>query len=99
MIVFEAISCFLYFDLDFLIFFRGIAKKVAPFFVNVATLLQMSLEVIKFPLPTALGGNHFLWQRIRWYWPSSDKCVLFVKVANTSCQYPQRNVRGVAGTL
>jgi hypothetical protein len=25
--------------------------------------------------------------------------VLFVKVANTSCQYPQRNVRGVAGTL
>jgi hypothetical protein len=34
-------------------------QKVASFFVNGASLLQMSLKVIQGPLPTALGGNQY----------------------------------------
>jgi hypothetical protein len=35
------------------------AKKVAISFVNAVALLQMSLEVIQYPLPTALEGSQY----------------------------------------
>jgi hypothetical protein len=38
-------------------FYRGIARKVVPFFVNLTTLLQMFLAVIQGPLPIAQEAN------------------------------------------
>jgi hypothetical protein len=67
-----------------------------PLFVNWATLLQMSLEVVQDSLPTALEGNQYpLAKNQRVYWLPSDKSVLFVKVANTLRGICQR----VANTL
>jgi hypothetical protein len=41
-------------------FFRGIAKRgVASFFVNGATRLKMSIEVIQYPRTTALESNQY----------------------------------------
>jgi hypothetical protein len=51
----KTLSYCLYIYFNFLIFQRR--KKVASFFVNWATLLQMSVKVFK-PLPTALEGNY-----------------------------------------
>jgi hypothetical protein len=48
-------SC-MYFNFNFK-FLQRYWKKVASFLVNGATLLQMSIEVIQYPLTTALEGN------------------------------------------
>jgi hypothetical protein len=40
-------------------FFRGIAKKAAPFFVNGATFLQIPKEIIPCPLTTTLEVNQY----------------------------------------
>jgi hypothetical protein len=72
----------MYFYFNFY-FFRGTyCKKIALFFVNRATLLQISLEVIQYPLSTALEDKPSS-KGFRGYWQPSYKDVLFAKVVNT----------------
>jgi hypothetical protein len=56
--IYKTVICFLYIYFNFK-FFPRYCKKVASFFVNGATLLQMSIEVTKYPLTTTLEGNQY----------------------------------------
>ncbi len=79
-------SCFLYcyFNIQFL---QRYCIKVASIFVNGGTLLQISIEVIHYPLITALEGNT--------YPLTKDQSVLAtlwqICAICKSCQYPLRN--------
>jgi hypothetical protein len=59
LILFKTISCFLYFYFNFKFFLQRYCKKIASFFVNVAILLQMSLEGIQYRLSPALESNQY----------------------------------------
>jgi hypothetical protein len=56
-IVFKAVSCFWYF-LKLLVS-SEVLQKDRSFFVNGAILLQMSIDVIQYPLTIALEGNQY----------------------------------------
>ncbi len=83
----KTISYFLYSYYNFF-FLQRYCIKVASFFVNGATVLQMFVEVIQYPLTTTLEGNQYplakdqkvmatLWQI----------CAIY-----KSCQFPLRNL-------